>query len=144
MGESSKPTDPSADLLITVESAADLLLVTASGPASVTRTSELFKDICDIAVARGFNKILVDCAAVTGELSPRERHTLGKELADYQRSNLIALKIACLGREPVMNGVGVAIAQNRGLNIELFSDRQRALTWLHGPNSRPAPRRNTG
>jgi hypothetical protein len=130
MSESSKPTGPSADLVMTVESADGLLLATVSGPASITGTSELFKDICDIAVARGFNKILVDCAAVTGELSSRERHTLGKELADYQRSNLTSLKIACLGREPVMNGVGVAIAQIRGLNVEFFSDRQRASAWL--------------
>jgi hypothetical protein len=130
VSKSSKPPDPSADLEMTVESADGLLLATVSGPADITRTSKLFKDICDIAVARGFNKILVDCAAVTGELSPRERHTLGKEVADHQRSNLVSLKIACLGREPVMNGVGVAIAQNRGLNVEFFSDRQRALAWL--------------
>ncbi len=40
-----------------------------------------------------------------------------------------------------MNRVAVAVAQNRGLDVEAFSvktfsDRQRALAWLHDPTSR--------
>jgi len=119
-----------------VDSADGFLLATVSGPVSPDRILELFKSACDAAVATGFQKILVDCLEVTGELSLRERHALGKEVVEYQHSNQMSLKMAFLGKEPVMNGVGVATGQNRGLDVELFSDRQRALAWLHDLNSR--------
>lgn len=116
-----------------VEWGEGVLLATVSGLASQKRAVELLKAACDTAVASGFHKVLVDCLAVTGELSPRERHALGKEVAGYQHSKGMSLKIALLGQEPTLNGVGVAIAQNRGVNVELFSDRQRALSWLSRP-----------
>ena len=140
----SRSTDPQADLKMEVDSADGFLLATISGVVSPSRILELLKAICDAGVATGFQKILIDCLAVTGELSLRERHALGKEVSEYVRTNQMSLKIAFLGEEPVTNGVAVAIAQNRGLDVELFPDRQRALTWLHDPNSHPASRRNTG
>jgi hypothetical protein len=140
----SRSTDPHADLKMEVDSADGFLLATISGAVSLSRSLELLKAICDAGVARGFQKILVDCLAVTGELSLRERYALGKEVSEYMRTNQMSLKIAFLGEEPVTNGVAVGIAQNRGLDVESFSERQRALTWLHDPNSRPPPHRNTG
>ena len=140
----SRSTDPHADLKMEVDSADGFLLATVSGPVSPDKILELFKSACDAGVARGFRKILVDCLAVTGELSLRERYALGKEVSEYVRTNQMSLKIAFLGEEPVTNGVAVAIAQNRGLDVELFPDRERALTWLLTPNSHPASRRNTG
>ncbi len=140
----SRSTDPQADLKMEVDSADGFLLATISGAVSPSRILELLKAVCDAAVARGFQKILVDCLAVTGELSLRERHALAKEVSEYVRTNRMSLKIAFLGEEPVTNGVAVAIAQNRGLDVELFSDRQRALAWLRDPNSRSTQRRKTG
>jgi len=130
MSKSPESADSSADMVMKVESGDDLLIATVFGPVSVRRILELLKDICDTALARGYPKILIDCLGVTGELSIRERHAVGKDVSEYVRTNQMSLKIALLGEQPVMNGVGVAIAQNRGLNVELFYDRQRALAWL--------------
>jgi len=117
-------------MVMKADSGDGLLIAAVSGPVSATRILELFKEIFDTAVARAFQEILVDCLGVTGELSTRERHAVAKDVSEYVRTKQMSLKIALLGEQPVMNGVGVAIAQNRGLDVELFSDRQRALAWL--------------
>jgi len=105
---------------------------TASGPVSQRRAWELYKEVCDTAVAQRYSKVLMDGVAVTGDLSLRERHALGRKAAEYERRHRMSLKIALLGQATTMNRVAVAVAQNRGLNIEAFSDRQRALDWLQG------------
>jgi len=132
MSKSQESTDLSANMVMKVESGDGLLIAAVSGPVSATRISGLFKEICDTAVAKGFHKILIDCAGLNGDLSVREKYAIGKELADHQ-SNRMSLKIALVGEEPAMTGVGVAAAQNRGLDVELFYDRQRALAWLARP-----------
>jgi hypothetical protein len=141
MSRSEEPSnDPQADMTQKFEPGDGFLLATASGPISHGKAWELYKDACDTAAAQGYGKILMDWVAVTGDLPLRERHALGKEAAEYAHRNRMSLKIALLGQEPTLNRIGVAIAQNRGLNVEAFSvktfsDRQRALAWLHDPTS---------
>jgi len=145
MSNSPEPTNSSADLAMRIGSADGLLLATVSGRFTLKRGLEVFKAICDRALANGFEQILIDCAGMSGEISIRERYEFGKEIAGNHR-NWLSLKIALVGEEPVITGVGIATAQNRGLNVALFSDRQRALAWLHDPNSRMVhgPEANTG
>ena len=67
---------------------------------------------------------------MSGEISNRDRYKFGTELAADHHGNRMSLKIALLGEEPVITGVGIVTAQIRGVNVDLFSDRQRALAWL--------------
>ncbi len=64
-----------------------------------------------------------------------DRVALGKQAAEYQLQNHMALRVAILGKAPTVNGVGVSVIQNHGLEIELFIDRQRAIEWLADPSS---------
>ncbi len=111
MSRSTEPVDPHDDMTLKVELGDGFLLATASGPLSRRRAWELYKEICDSAVAHGYHKILMDWLAVTGDLSIRERHALGRDAAEYQRHNRMSLKIALLGQEPTMNRVTVAVAR---------------------------------
>ena len=130
MGKSPESTDSSADMVMSIDSDAGLLLATVSGRFTLKRGVEVFNAICGTAVAKGLKKILIDCTGMGGEISNRDRYDFGKEIAADQNSNRMSLKIALLGEEPVITGVGIVTARNRGLDVELFSDRQRALAWL--------------
>jgi len=144
MSRSTEPADPQADMTFKVKVGNGFLHATAGGPVSQRRAWELYEEVCDTAIAQGYSKVLIDFVAVTGDLSLRERHALGRDAADYAQRNRMSLKIAVLGQEPTVNRVAVAVAQNRGLDVEAFSDRQRAVAWLHDPTSskirRPATR----
>lgn len=135
MSTSVEPVDPHVELTLEVESADGYLHAIFSGPVSRGRAFDLYKEMCAEAVARGFQKVLMDWSAVTGELSNRERYTFATDGVQYQRQNQMSLKIALLGKEPIVTGLGVAVSQNRGRNVEFFSDYQRAVAWLNKPRS---------
>jgi hypothetical protein len=90
---------------------------------------ELYKRLVDEAAARGVNRILLDGLAITGELSTLEQYQLGKTIADYCVSRSATLKVAVV-RKPPIDGFGAQVARNRGLIVEVFSDREAALRWL--------------
>ena len=55
---------------LTIAPLDDFLLATAAGRVSVNEVLRLFKNVIDTARERGFDKILIDFFAVTGELHP--------------------------------------------------------------------------
>ena len=93
--------------------------------------STVLEETLDIAGLSHAVRVEVEaCRPMSGEISNRDRYEFGKEIAADQLSNRTSLKIALLGEEPVITGVGIVTAQIRGVNVELFSDRERALAWL--------------
>src|SRR5579864_5666019 len=97
MSRSAEPVDPQSDITQKGEPGDGFFPATASGPASLRRALDLYKEACDTAVAQGYSKILLDWLAVTGEISLRERHTLGRKAAEYAHRNRMSLKVAVLG-----------------------------------------------
>jgi hypothetical protein len=63
--------------LLQLESSEGLLLATVAGPVSLNEAIEFYKKLCDVAVERRLDRILVDCLAVQGQLSDLERYELG-------------------------------------------------------------------
>jgi hypothetical protein len=108
-----------------------LLLATATGQVSLRETVELGKNICDAAAERGFDKILLDCFAVEGELSVTARYILGKTIVDYCTSRSLTPKVAIIGNPLTVTGLAAKVAWNRGMMVAAFSDRQAALDWLN-------------
>jgi hypothetical protein len=76
----------------------------------------------------------LDCLAVEGDLSPDERIELGKTIAEYCQSRLRIPTYALIGKPPAVTGLDARAASNRGMPVEIFSDRERGLDWLR---SRP-------
>ena len=97
------------------ESREGILLATAAGRVSLDATVELGKNVCDAAAERGVRKVLLDCAAMDGELSVTERYILGKTLAEYCVTRAIAAKVAVIGNPPTITGLGAMVAWNRGM-----------------------------
>ena len=98
----------------------------------------VFTKACDVGAERGFDRILVDCLSVEGELSTMERYELGRTVAEYCNSRSISPKVATVGKPPLINGFAAQVAWNRGVVAETFSELQKALDWLKGSGSKAA------
>ena len=75
-----------------VESVEGVLVATAAGPASLSEAISVFTQVCDVGAAMGFDRILVDCFSVEGELSTIERYELGRTVAEYCNNRSITPK----------------------------------------------------
>ena len=89
-----------------------------------------FRNVIDTATERGFDKILIDFLAVTGELSDLDLYEVGKTMAEYCVSKSINPKVAVIGKPPTVTGFGATVASNRGLISKTFSESRPALNWL--------------
>ena len=121
-------------MIIDSQSRDGFLFATAAGRASLDRAVELYKRLLDEAAARGVNSVLLDCLAITGGLSTLEQYQLGKTIAGYCMSRSATPKVAVIHKPPV-DGFGAAVARNRGLTVEVFSERETALRWLRAFDS---------
>jgi hypothetical protein len=108
----------------------DFLLATAAGQASAIEVMRVFKDVIDAATERGFDRILMDFLAVTGELSTMDLYDIGRAMAEYCANRSICPKVAVIGNSPTVTGFGAHVAWNRGLTSMTFSESQPALNWL--------------
>jgi hypothetical protein len=118
------------DLHIDIELQDGLMLVTARGNLVFDATLRLLKQVCDTAVGKEINKILVNCLAVDGDLSTLDRYQIGAEVAAYIAQDQMNPRLAIVGQPPAIDGFGVRVAQNRGMKVEVFSNQQEALNWL--------------
>ena len=116
-------------MIIDLQSRDGSLLVTVAGKASLYRAVELYKRLVDEAAARGVNSVLLDGLAIAGELSTLEQYQLGKTIADYCLSRSVTPKVAVI-RKPPVDEFGAQVARNRGFIVEVFSEREAALSWL--------------
>jgi hypothetical protein len=114
----------------------DFLLATAAGRVSTREVMRVFKKVIDTATERGFDKILIDFLAVTGELSTFDLYRIGKAMAEHCVSKSICPKVAVVGKPPTVTGFGAEVASKRGLTSMTFSERQPALNWLRAFGSK--------
>ena len=108
----------------------DFLLATAAGQVSTIEVMRVLKTVIDTATERGFDKILIDFLAVTGELSTFDLYRIGKTMAEYCASRSICPKVAVVGKPPTVTGFGAEVASNRGLTSRTFLESSPALKWL--------------
>jgi hypothetical protein len=126
--------DESTAMDIILEPRDGFLLAIATGQLCFDDALRNFREMCDFAAGLGLRKILLDCLALQGDLSADERFELGKTITEYCRSKLRVPSVAVIGKPPSVTGYGAGVATNRGMPVEMFSDRQRGLDWL---KSRP-------
>ena len=118
--------------LTKIESKEDYLEVTLAGQVSFSEATVVLTKVRDVATERGFDKVLVDCLSVSGQLSSFERYELGQILAEHWQTGLSGTpKIAIVGTPPTINGFGALVASNRGFIAQTFSELPKALDWLN-------------
>jgi hypothetical protein len=104
-----------------------VLVAEVSGQLTFREALEVCMRACDGAAEKGFSTFLLDASAVGGELSNLDRYELGKTVADYCVAHGWCYKVALLGDEPAVTGFGALVASNRGLVVETFRERKKAL-----------------
>ena len=111
-----------------IESKDDYLFVTLAGQVSFSDAIVVLTNVRDVTTERGFDKVLVDCLSVSGELSRFERYELGQTLAEHWLAG--EPKIAIVGTSSTINGFAALVASNRGFLAKTFSELPKALDWL--------------
>ncbi len=101
---------------------------TTSFPELKRQLSEILKACTN----RKPPKLLLNFTSLQGHWSTVDRFEIGEiggQLAPHVG------RIAALAREPMIDPkkFGVQVARNRGLTVDVFYDREKALAWLLGP-----------
>lgn len=83
---------------------------------------------------RGFERLLVDISGMKSysSASVTDRFEIGIHAAKVARS---LARIAVFGTQEQMDpeAFGAVVAQNRGVRVEVFIDRDKALAWITAP-----------
>jgi len=108
----------------------DVLCGTLSGEVDLTGSIDAFTRVYRSAGAAGLKKALVDCSGVYGELSTIQRYELGEKVAELYHRDRGTLRIAVVGRPPLLTGFAAMVASNRGLAAQVFETSSDALKWL--------------
>jgi hypothetical protein len=125
-------------MALTVDLTDAVVVATAAGRVTLSDAISIFTKACDVAAERGFDRVLVDCLSVEGELSTMERYELGRTVAEHCSSRSMTPKVATVGNPPVIDGFAARVASNRGIVAETFSEMQKAMGWLKGFGSKAA------
>ncbi len=107
----------------------EFIEVQSSGPYSLAR----FKDHMMKAVVATKEKrlkyMLLDVRGLEGTPSTLDRHDLGRSGVE----NKVDFKVAALVTpEQAKDNFASTVARNRGVNVQTFTDRDKALAWLLG------------
>jgi len=73
-------------------------------------------------------KMLVDIFSITAPLTTMERFDLASHAVRVSAGLKVALLVNPTFLDP--SKFGIVVAQNRGLTVDAFTDRQRAVDWL--------------
>jgi hypothetical protein len=106
-----------------------ILVAEFTGPLTLHEAVKVCTLACDGAAERDCTAILFDASAVNGELSLFENYELGKSVAEYCVAHGWSYKVAAVGKLGV-TGFPALVASNRGLQVECFDDREKAMEWL--------------
>ena len=95
--------------------------------------SSLVTEIAQPALEHGYSKILIDVRELDGLLSGLSSYKVVTE--DFQRLRGLGLKKAAIVDRPLPNlriRLFELVARNRGFNLKVFDDPEKALDWLLG------------
>ena len=120
-----------------IELEQDLLLVTVRGSASYDAALRLFIQVFDHAAASQIGRVLVNGLTVDGALAAHERYRLGIEVAKYLARRRQTVKLALVGVPPAVNGYGIRVARNRGIDARVFPTLDEATGWLNEVPGQP-------
>jgi hypothetical protein len=108
----------------------ELLCLTVSGEVDVNSCLRIMVKALDEAAEKRIYKILVNALLITGTLTMMDRYDLGAKVASHIVNLGTNPKVAFVGAQPLWNGLGVTVAQNRGAIMEWFLTVQDAREWL--------------
>ena len=106
----------------------DFLDARVEGFASPAGTTTILRQIADELARTGYQRVLIDCGLVIGQLAPGDHSVVGAEIARILGST------RCAGVAPPGRPVGeiAPTALGEGANYAGFGHRDEAIAWLTG------------
>jgi hypothetical protein len=114
-----------------------LVYVSLAGEMNGRLAEQAYRKVLRECVAGGYSKMLIDCRALSGELSTTDRYSLGKVVADENTSVASSepgrhVRVALVGAHPLIDRdrFGETVARNRGAAVKVTYDLESAYRWL--------------
>lgn len=112
-----------------------LCYVSLGGVMNGRRAEQLYRRLLRECVAGGRSRMLIDCRALSGELSTTDRYSLGKVVAEENAAAMAEgaqIRVAMVGRDPLVDPhrFGEMVAINRGAAVTITYDLESACRWL--------------
>lgn len=107
------------------------LEVRVSGPFTLARFKDHMLRAVMATKERRLRHLLLDVRGLIGAPSTLDRHELGRAGVESK----VDFKVAALiTAEQAKDNFASTVARNRGVNVQTFQDRDKALAWLLGPS----------
>lgn len=105
------------------------LLLTMTGDANLEQLIQAQSEIESTLADLGWNRLLVDISQMTSKLSITQDYEFTKSFAPTIPGKR---KTATITSPDMVEDFHFHenVAQNRGINLKVFADRQQALDWL--------------
>jgi hypothetical protein len=105
-----------------------------SGPFSLDQFKQHMQTAAQETKQRRLKCLLLDVRGLVGTPSTMERHDLGRSGVE----NKVDFRVAAL-ITPVQaqDNFASTVARNRGVNVQTFAERAKALEWLLGAPESP-------
>ena len=113
-----------------------LVYVSLAGEMNGRLAEQAYRQVLRECVAGGCSRMLVDCRALSGELTTTERYSLGKVVADENAAvaagSGLQVRVALVGSYPLVDRdrFGETVARNRGASVKVAYDLETAYRWL--------------
>ena len=114
-----------------------LFYVSLAGEMDARLAEKTYREVLRECLAGGRSKLLIDCRALSGELSTTERYSLGKLVADENASVAARaagrqVRVALVGSQPFIDRdrFGETVAVNRGAAVKVTEDLASAYRFL--------------
>ena len=117
------------DLDITITEKSGCLFIRAAGYYSLENMKDLFATIVSKSEECGYNHVLLNTNEVAGSIPELDRFLLGEHAASLWRPKL---KMAIVSQPENINKFAENVAVNRGANLQILDDDEKALEWLIG------------
>ncbi len=96
---------------------------------TVERLHASLTEILQYCKTRKPARLLLDMTAASGKVTTLQRYDqgmIGAQLAPYVQRVAVWAQAAYIDPQKI----GVVVARNRGLNVDIFDSREAALAWL--------------
>ena len=113
--------------MFTCRNKGDHLFAEVSGAYSLELLISAIHDVAHHCQMDNLNKALLDLRNLTGNPSILDRFRFGVEIANVWGSRI---KVAAVAKEEAINKMGENTAVNRGANMMVTPDIDRAVEWL--------------
>ncbi|HVG43804.1 MAG TPA: hypothetical protein VM890_03710 [Longimicrobium sp.] len=114
-----------------------LFYVSLAGEMDGRLAEKTYREVLRECVAGGRSKLLIDCRALSGELSTTDRYSLGQLVADENASVAAReagrqVRVALVGSQPFIDRdrFGETVAVNRGAAVKVTEDLASAYRFL--------------